>query len=146
MSLFKYIKPKGHVQAEQALKRLEKKLSLFEIQARIPYTIPLGDDEWVQVMEGMEMRRSNFDGFDKGTALLCRTDRQIDMPSHFHSQREMVFVLSGTIRMEVNGRITILKPGESISISPNQYHQPTFLEPTYCLVVLLPPLPEKITT
>jgi quercetin dioxygenase-like cupin family protein len=60
------------------------------------------------------------------------------LPDHKHPHEQLVYLLSGAIRLEMNGDILQMAAGDSLVIPSNMTHKVTALENTVALDIFTP--------
>lgn len=61
------------------------------------------------------------------------------VPAHKHENEQVTYILSGSLKFEVNGRDIILREGDVLHIPSNVVHSAVALEDTLDLDVFSPP-------
>lgn len=60
------------------------------------------------------------------------------LPDHSHAHEQLVFLLSGRIKMEIGDQLIELNPRDSLVIPPNVKHNATALEKSVALDIFSP--------
>lgn len=91
----------------------------------------------VEMLPGL-VRRTLADG---ETMMLCEFTFQahVDVPIHTHPHDQVGYVVSGRIRLTVEGESFDLGPGDSYHASPGVPHGALTLEPSVVVDVFSPP-------
>jgi quercetin dioxygenase-like cupin family protein len=63
----------------------------------------------------------------------------VKVPEHHHPNEQIAFILSGSLRFNLEGRSVTLRPGDTLCIPPNVPHSAEALEDTIDLDVFTPP-------
>lgn len=61
------------------------------------------------------------------------------VPAHSHDNEQLTFVISGSWRFEIDGKIVIVGPNEMLYIPPNMVHAAEALEDVVAYDVFSPP-------
>jgi quercetin dioxygenase-like cupin family protein len=61
------------------------------------------------------------------------------VPAHHHENEQVTYIISGSLRFEVNGEEIILRAGEVLHIPSNVVHSAVALEDTLDLDIFSPP-------
>lgn len=69
------------------------------------------NDKYVEILRS--------DSMSVGLYQLCKTDIDNQLP---HTEDEAYFVLSGSAKIEVEGKISNVRPGDIIYVAANQQH------------------------
>ena len=71
---------------------------------------------------------------------ICEAPAGVMLPAHFHEGecRERLLVVSGLIRVEMNGVENVFGVGSCAEFAPGQAHQVTTLKPTRIVAVTIP--------
>lgn len=91
----------------------------------------------VEMLPGL-VRRTLADG---ETMMLCEFtfEDHVEVPIHTHPHEQVGYVVSGRIRLTVEGESFDLEPGDSYHAPPNVPHGALTLEPTVVVDVFSPP-------
>ena len=57
------------------------------------------------------------------------------VPSHSHDGEQMIYVLQGALRAELDGRAVMVREGELLQVPPGSVHQAEALDDTFVLDV-----------
>lgn len=77
--------------------------------------------------------------------LKIEKNQDFSFPLHLHQCFEIIALLSGEMRIAVDGRETLLKAGEALLIFPNQIHSLQSVESTHILCIFSPRLVQSFT-
>ncbi len=69
----------------------------------------------------------------------CTFDSGVQVPTHSHSNEQVGYVVSGKVRMVINGENFNLGPGDSYCALSNVPHSAQTLEPAIVIDVFSPP-------
>lgn len=96
-----------------------------------------GDALAVEMLPGLIRRTLVSD--DK--LMICRFDLEkgVQIPAHSHPQNQAGYVVSGKIRVSVQGESSDLGPGDSYSAPSGAMHSATALERTVVVDTFSPP-------
>jgi len=91
----------------------------------------------VQVLPGL-WRRTLVSG---ERLMICRFDlmRGVEIPGHSHPHDQAGYVVSGKIRITVDGESRLLGPGDSYSAPPDVLHSAIALEESVVVDTFFPP-------
>lgn len=91
----------------------------------------------VEMLPGL-VRRTLISGEQ---LMICRFDleRGVEIPAHSHPHHQAGYVVSGKIRVTVDGRSCELKSGDSYSAPPNVLHSAVAIDASIVVDTFCPP-------
>lgn len=95
------------------------------------------DASAVEMLPGL-VRRTLISGEQ---LMICRFDleRGVEIPEHSHPHHQAGYVVSGKVRVTVDGNCCELKSGDSYSAPPNALHSAVALETSIVVDTFSPP-------
>ena len=80
--------------------------------------------------------------------MICRFDlvKGVEIPGHSHPQDQAGYVISGRIRLSVDGKSSDLGPGDSYSAPSGAVHSALALERSVVVDTFSPPREDYLTT
>ena len=105
---------------EHFFKNVFNKDSRFEKDNHSKKKIANIDDlKRYDLLEGFQARFFHTDNF---TMVYWEVRAGLPLPVHQHPHEQTSYILEGELEAEIDGNITILKPGDFCLISPNSMH------------------------
>ena len=95
------------------------------------------ENPWIEICSGIK-RRTHAHGRTM-YQMIAQLDAGSRMPQHQHSQEQLVHILSGRMKLIVEGVAHELKPGDSYYLASNIPHGVETLEDTRVLDTFSPP-------
>jgi quercetin dioxygenase-like cupin family protein len=95
------------------------------------------DNPWVDIVPGV--RRQTITSGTTMYQMRARLDAGSVLPIHQHPQEQITHVISGRLRMIVNGEAQEIGSGESVYIAGNTPHGVETLEDTLVIDTFSPP-------
>ncbi|RQD71890.1 MAG: cupin domain-containing protein [Tindallia sp. MSAO_Bac2] len=95
-----------------------------------------GEGQWIQMLDGV--RRKNLVVGEK--TMLCEFEliEGAKLPLHQHPHEQTGYLISGSLRFEINGEAVEMKPGDSWCIPGNVEHKVDVLENTKLVETFTP--------
>jgi quercetin dioxygenase-like cupin family protein len=100
------------------------------------------ENPWIEICPGIK-RRTHAHGRAM-YQMIAELDAGSRMPQHQHSQEQLVHILSGRMKLIVEGVAHELKPGDSYYLASNVPHGVETLEDTRVLDTFSPPRDEYL--
>ena len=100
------------------------------------------ENPWIEICPGIK-RRTYAHGRTM-YQMLAQLDAGSRMPEHTHSQEQIVHILSGRMKLIVNGESHELKTGDSFYLASNIPHGVETIEETRVLDTFSPPRDEYL--
>ena len=94
------------------------------------------EDGYRQMAEGIEMKTLVHG--EKTSTSEFRIAKGAEIPTHAHPHEQTGFMVSGTLRLDVEGQIFDARAGDSWNIPGNKPHSATALEDTVVVEVFSP--------
>jgi quercetin dioxygenase-like cupin family protein len=93
--------------------------------------------EWVMMAPGVR-RLTLVDG-DKLMLIQAELEKGAVVAEHNHPHEQATYVVSGRVEFTVSGKMSVLKPGQSIHMPSNAPHSVVAVEATVLLDAFSPP-------
>ena len=100
------------------------------------------DNPWIQLCPGI--KRQTMASGETMYQMLAELDAGSVMPPHQHPQEQLVHILSGRMKLIVDGTPHELRTGDSFYLPSNMPHGVETLEPTRVLDTFSPPRDEYL--
>lgn len=97
---------------------------------------------WIEICPGI--KRQTVANGQTMYQMVARLDAGSKMPEHQHPQEQIVHILSGRMKLIVNGTAHDLKPGDSYYLASHVSHGVETLEETRVLDTFSPPRDEYL--
>ena len=102
----------------------------------------MNDNPWIEICPGI--KRQTIVTGSTMYQMKAQLAAGSKMPDHKHSQEQIVHILSGRMKLIVNGTAHDLKPGDSYYLASNVPHGVETIEETRVLDTFSPPRDEYL--